>query len=289
MSKFRPRIRSRHSSHDPLREQLPRLVTRSIVRLGSTTPTPVGKKFIEVNTVQAIKNSANKLLMKQCFQRGDVRTALWWRYNQTLETMPEQHSFFVGDTEETVMLPDVAFPLVAKHVFGSRGTGNYLLKTPEDFVRWLPGKTLNNYIFEKFYSYNREYRLHVTSEGCFYTCRKLLREDTPADKRWFRNDSNCNWIVEENSSFDRPSNWDAIVAESVKALNAIGLDFGAVDVRVQSASRSTKKKGEQVRENPEFIIIEINSAPSFGEITLQRYLEVIPAIVARKTYKAIEA
>jgi hypothetical protein len=37
-----------------------------------------------------------------------------------------------------------------------------------------------------------------------------------------------------------------------------------------------------VRENPEFIVIEINSAPSFGEITLQRYLERIPAIIFAK-------
>jgi hypothetical protein len=273
MSKFRPRIRSRHSTHDPLRELLPRMPKRAIVRLGSTYLTPTGKEFIEVNTVQAIGNSANKRLMKQCFHDADVKTAQWWTYDRT---------FRVGNTEESVTLSQISFPLVAKHVYGSRGTGNYLLKTPDDFIRWVSGKNLENYIFEKYYSYNREYRLHVTQAGCFYTCRKLLREDTPADKRWFRNDSNCNWIVEENESFDRPTNWDAIVAESIKALNAVGLDFGAVDVKVQSASKESKKKGTIVRENPEFIVIEINSAPSFGEITLQRYIERIPAIILAK-------
>jgi hypothetical protein len=282
MNKFRPRVRSRHSTHDPLRELLPRMPKRAIVRLGSTTPTPTDKQFIEVNTIQAIQNSANKLLMKQCFAAADVKTALWWTYDRTVETMPETHTFNVGNTEESVTLAQISFPLVAKHIYGSRGTGNYLLKTPDDFIRWVNGKTLSNYIFEKYYSYNREYRLHVTQAGVFYTCRKLLRPDVPADQRWFRNDSNCNWIVEENESFDRPTNWDAIVAESVKALNAVGLDFGAVDVKVQSASRDSKKKGTIVRENPEFIVIEINSAPSFGEITLQRYLERIPAIIFAK-------
>jgi glutathione synthase/RimK-type ligase-like ATP-grasp enzyme len=281
MSKFRVKIRSRHSTHDPLREKLGRTPVRTIVRLGSSYPTPQnGRNYLEVNTVEAIKNSANKLLMKQCFQAGEVRTADWWRYAQASQT---SHQFFIGNGEALNDITEMKFPIVAKHIFGSRGTGNYLLKSQAELEAWLPGKTLANYIFEKFYSYNREYRIHVTAQGAFYTCRKLLKNDTPQDKRWFRNDSNSNWIVETNESFDKPVNWDAIVAESVKALNAIGLDFGAVDVRVQSASKETKKKGEVVRENPDFIIIEINSAPSFGDITLEKYLEEIPKIIASKT------
>lgn len=277
MSKFRPRIRSRHPSHEPLRIHLPKMTTRSFIRLGSTTEVPTdGRKYIEVNTVQAIKNSASKLLMKFCFDTENIKTADWWTYEGTNAFLKE------GDQDQMTIIENLTYPLVAKHIFGSRGTGNYLLKSQQELEAWLPGKTLENYIFEKFYNYNREYRLHVTKDGCFYTCRKMLKEDTPADKRWFRNDSNSIWVVEDNPTFDKPSNWDIIVAESVKALNAVGLDFGAVDVRVQSSTKTSKKKGEVPRENPEFIIIEINSAPSFGEITLQRYLEMIPKIVESK-------
>lgn len=297
MSKFRPRIRSRHPSHEPLRTQLPKLPVRSVVRLGSTTVLTTGvKRLIEVNTVNAVRNSASKLLMKLCFTHDEVKTANWFypilepdpafpEITNAIHEVTDKGINFIDDTypgSEHFAPTLLEFPIVAKHIFGSRGTGNYLLKTKEEFNAWLPNKTLENYIFEKYYNYNREYRLHVTKDGCFYTCRKLLKEDTPADKRWFRNDSNSVWVVEENPSFDRPTNWDAIVAESVKALNSVGLDFGAVDVRVQSASKETKKKGEVPRENPEFIIIEINSAPSFGEITLQRYLEQIPKIVESK-------
>lgn len=266
---------------------------RAIVRLGSTTNTPTGREFIEVNTVDAIKNSANKQLMKYCFDTESVRTADWWLIDNEPEAPDAKIFWKSGDVNSedggVIDYSTLPFPLVAKHIFGSRGTGNYLLKSQQELEAWIPGKTLENYIFEKFYNYNREYRLHVTKDGCFYTCRKMLKEDTPEDKRWFRNDSNSIWVVEDNPTFDKPSNWDVIVAESVKALNAVGLDFGAVDVRVQSATKETKKKGEVPRENPEFIIIEINSAPSFGEITLQKYLEVIPAIIARKTYNAVEA
>lgn len=284
---FRPRIRSRHPSHEPLRINLKRLPVRSFIRLGSTTETPQdGRQYVEVNTVQAIKNSASKLLMKFCFDTEKIKTADWWIIDNEQEA-PDAKIFWKGgdvngEESGTVDYSTLPFPIVAKHIFGSRGTGNYLLKSQQELEAWLPGKTLENYIFEKFYNYNREYRLHVTKDGCFYTCRKMLKEDTPEDKRWFRNDSNSIWVVEENPTFDKPSNWDAIVAESVKALNAVGLDFGAVDVRVQSSTKTSKKKGEVPRENPEFIIIEINSAPSFGEITLQRYLEMIPKIVESK-------
>jgi glutathione synthase/RimK-type ligase-like ATP-grasp enzyme len=78
--------------------------------------------------------------------------------------------------------------------------------------------------------------------------------------------------------FDKPVNWDVIVEESVKALNAVGLDFGAVDLRCQSAKYS---KG-RTREDPDFIVVEINSAPSFGELTLQKYIEELPKILIRK-------
>jgi hypothetical protein len=168
-------------------------------------------------------------------------------------------------------------------VYGSRGTGNYLLKTREEFDAFVAKHRGGNYIYERFHDYNREYRLHVTSDGCFYTCRKLLKEETPERDRWFRNDSNSTWILENNPSFDRPTNWDAIVAECVKALNAVGLDFGACDVKVQSAKNSKDKD----RKEPKFFIIEINSAPSFGTLTTQKYLEEIPKLLTRK-YNAVK-
>lgn len=277
---FTTRIRSRHPSHDPLRDMLPKQRVRSVVRLGSTTEVVLRKGTIEVNTVEAIKNSANKLRMKNCFQEGTVKTAEW---------VPASTPYKITKSEKTNQMTGSAngkdfqihFPIVAKNIYGSRGKGNTLLKTPEDLQKWMQGKQLENYIFEKFYSYNKEYRLHVTANGCFYTCRKMLKEDTPENERWFRNDSNSVWIREENEQFDKPKCWDAIVAECVKALNACGLDFGACDVRVQSAKNSKEKDRKEVN----FIIIEINSAPSFGDVTLERYIAEIPKIITSKAKK----
>lgn len=271
LTKFRIQVRSRQPSHNWLRENVGLLPFRSVVRLGSTTELPdtvtMGGKRIECNTVQSIKNSSNKRLMKDCFIKSGVKTADW---------------VYAKDINNKDLVKGLGFPIVAKHIYGSRGTGNYLLKTQEELNNWLKGKDLNSYIFEKFYNFAREYRLHVSKNGCFYTNRKLRRKDTPEKDRWFFNDSNSNWILENNPLFDKPVNWDTIVKECVKALDSIGLDIGGFDVKVQSAFDNKDRR----RKECDFIIIESNSACSHGDITKQKYLEIIPGILTEK-YKKI--
>ncbi len=62
------------------------------------------------------------------------------------------------------------------------------------------------------------------------------------------------------------------------ALKSTGLDFGAVDLRVQGTVDSSGKQ----RRAPDFIIIEINSAPSFGTVTSQKYVEHLPTLLKKK-------
>lgn len=270
---FRPLILSRHPSHSILRaknQTLPLLPFRSVIRLGSTTENTDGR--LEINTVQAVKNSASKLLMKQKFTEAGVKTAKWWK-------LRDSAAYPFGNTLEGEDLfleyQGLPFPLVAKSHFGSRGVGNTKFNTKEEFENWLINKNLNNYIFEEFVKMTREYRLHITKFGCFYTCRKLVRSDAP-ENTWQKHDDVCNWVLEENPSFKKPKNWDAIVADCIKAKDALGLDICAFDVGVQGA-----KDGIE-RENPEWVIFESCSAPSFGEVTGKKYIEILPKLLIDK-------
>lgn len=241
------KIRSRHPSHDVFRKKILTDV-KSVVRFGSQTEV---KDCVEINTIEAIKNSSDKLKMKQCFTDNGVKTAKWIKANNNIG--------------------DLNFPIVAKNRFGSRGKGNTLIKNKNDFDNWLEGKNLDNYIFEKFYNYNKEYRLHITNEGCFYSCRKMLKHEfRDYPNSWQRHDDNCVWILEQNPQFEKPNNWNDIVQECIKALNAVKLDIGACDIRVQNG------------DDPKFIIIEINSAPSMGKITTIKYMEELPKIINKK-------
>lgn len=270
------KVRSRHGSHDAIRGKVPSSV-RALIRFGSSTPVQrvfgKDKKVVEINTVESVKCSANKLLMKRAFQKMNVKSADWWTSSDANKTN------FADGSGKNTNISALPYPIVAKHIYGSRGTGNYLLHTQTELTNFLKGKDLPRYIFEKFYDYSREYRLHVSANGCFYTCRKMLKSDAPKEKRWFRNDSNSVWIMEDNTSFDKPSNWKAVEAECVKALKAVGLDVGAIDLRIQSAKTKEGKR----RDNPDFIVIETNSAPSFGEVTTKKYIEELPKIINLKT------
>ena len=173
---------------------------------------------------------------------------------------------------------EVVYPIVVKHIFGSRGTGNTLVHSYEELLTLLDNKNTNNYIFEAYFSGSKEYRIHVSKDGCFYTNRKMLKSDIPQEDRWYRNDSNSVWILEDNPSFEKPVNWQTIENECVNALHAVGLDMGAIDLRVQSA---TDSRGN-LRLEPDFKIIEINSAPSMGAITLEKYKALIPSLLQDK-------
>lgn len=268
---FRPQVRSRHPSHSPLRQQLIRLPFRSLVRFGSQFEPRDGVARVECNSTEAIRNSASKLRMKQRFKEHDVKTAKWFPASEFTNQFEDQNGKIVMKFRNG----ELVLPVVAKSHNGSRGRGNTLIKTQEEYGRWAVRRDLTDYIIEKFHNYNKEYRLHVTKDGCFYTNRKMLKEGTPEGERWHRHESNCVWIREDNPDFGKPANWNNIVSECVKALKAVGLDVGACDVKVQA--RNQAERGA-----PDFFIIEINSAPSFGNITLEKYLVEIPKILRDK-------
>ena len=270
---FRPMILSRHPSHDILRlkhKKIAALPYRSVIRFGSSTEVEdsvaKGGNRIEINTVDAIKISANKLLMKQKFTEAGVRTANW-----------RQHCPIEG-------LTDLEFPIVAKAHYGSKGKGNTLLKTHEEYLEWTSGKNLSNYIFEKFMNFGHEFRLHVTEDGCFYTCRKALKQDVPEDQKWRRHDDICVWFLETNENFHKPNSWNDIVSDCVKALKAVGADLLSFDVRVQTP----RDKDGNSRPYQEYILLECNSASSMdngtGEVSVcaQKYIDEIPKIIIRK-------
>lgn len=286
---FRPMILSRHPSHDILRlkhKKIAALPYRSVIRFGSSTEVEdtvaKGGNRIEINTVNAIKISANKLLMKQKFIEAGVKTANWYTFSNYL--FYPNGDLTLGGTDQTRGVETIEYPIVAKAHYGSKGKGNTLIKSQEELESWMQGKTLSNYIFEKFMNFGHEFRLHVTEDGCFYTCRKALKQDVPEDQKWRRHDDICVWFLETNENFQKPNSWNDIVSDCVKALKAVGADLLSFDVRVQTP----RDKDGNLRSYQEYILLECNSASSMdngtGEVSIcaQKYIDEIPKIIIRK-------
>ncbi len=265
---FHLRVLSRHPSVSQIRGKILIPKIKAVYRHGSTTQ---GDFKYEINSVQSIKNSADKLLMKQCFDKAGVSHAKWKKLEQL-------NNKAACDT----FLKEVGFPethLIIKSRFGSRGRGNTYIKTRGELDSFLKAhlSSLNNYIVEEYKSYLQEYRIHVSKDGCFYTCKKALKKDTPKAERFQRHDENCVWLIESNPNFNKPSNWNAIINDCKKALAALGGDAFGFDVKTTSPQNS-KEKDKSVK----WILIESASAPSFAEGTTKMYIENLPKIIKSK-------
>lgn len=247
------RIRSKNHSAEPLRRSIPSNGKNVILRLGSRTPTEAITRRpvdLELNTAEACIRSNNKRIMKECFDEAGVKTAEWDRLNVVEAAFNEENEW-------------PHYPAIIKHIHSSQGNGIHYIKDKDELCEFISKNinTLHQYIIERYYTYVKEYRLHVDADDCFYASRKMLKRD--AGERWHRHDNNSVWILPENELFDKPENWDQIVEECIKAMKSIGLDICAVDVKTQS------------REIADFIILETNSGPALGETGVGLYIERI--------------
>ncbi len=271
ITKFRIRLRTKNFTAETLRDKLYGTFHDKpvIVRLGSLTPVEEitsRTNIIEINKTEAIEISRNKKEMKEAFTRSEVRTANWYTYDKVNLNFNKQNT---NNTFDIIKIKDLPYPVLSKSLFGQGGAGNTLHKDQKSLEEWMKGKDLNNYIFEEYYNYAREYRLHVTKNGNFLSWRKLRKND--AKERWYFNSDNCVWVGEDNPLFDKPVNWEEIQQHAIKACASVGLDICAVDVRVQSSKNEEGSK----RKTCDFIILETNSAPSLGDVGSEIYYNQI--------------
>lgn len=231
--------------------------TKSIARHNKTKPS----KYKEINTAEACRICGNKITMKSRFTHGKIKTAPWFIFSLKGEEANIQRvSHYLKKWKR----------LIIKHKFSSKGNGIYFIETLDDFKEFLntiPQNTLKNYIIEKYYTYSREYRIHVTRQGCFLADRKMLKSD--AEVRWHRHADNSIWISDDNPLFNKPDNWEDIILSCVNALKSVNLDIGAVDVKIQSKEKT----------NPDWVILEINSAPALGEKSVEKYKNIILKLI----------
>jgi len=125
---FKPFVNSRHPSHASLRRTLPNFPFRVLIRLGSTKtvqeayPGKTSEQLArvkQINSIQGVKNSSSKLLMKQCFTRAQVKTAIWYTI---ISTNTGNFARLNGDGPNNP-ISSLEFPIIAKSHYGSRGEG----------------------------------------------------------------------------------------------------------------------------------------------------------------------
>lgn len=267
MKKYKARLRTKNFSSKDVRTKLGSFPVRSIVRLGSLTETKDVfndvDNIVEINTVESVKNSRDKLRMKKCFREAGVPQPEWFN----LESSCDEDCRF----EEIL---DSGKTILAKRILGFKGKGMLKFDNKEEYEDFRKNTNKAGYYLEVFHNYSREYRIHMTQKECIMSWRKLRKSETPKEQRWFFNSSNCNWVGEGHELFRKPNNWDNIIEDCRKAMISVGLDIGSFDVRVQSTNN-----------NPKYVLIEVNSAPALGEKGVEVYVETINKLIEEKWQK----
>lgn len=266
ITRFRPQIRSKHPSHRPFRSIMPRQSFRSVIRLGSVTDLPDtvshGGKRIEVNTVQAIKNTSNKEMMKKCFDKAKIKHLEWYIYKKN-------DDFIDMINSKIISIDYLHFPIIAKHRYHSRGRGLRKLDSKKELMSFISDyKNAGMYHFERYFSGIIEYRIHASPhlDNEIFSIRKLRHQNEDGSFGWIFNSHNGCFVRD----FVKPSNWKDIVNESIKAVASLGMDIGAVDIK-------TNRSGNI------FYIIEVNSAPGMGGITSSSYINAFNKILKIKS------
>ena len=135
---------------------------------------------------------------------------------------------------------------------GHGGDGIVIMKKPEDFVEC---KLYTQHLRHKY-----EFRVHVFKDKVIDVTEKRKKRGVDADIL-VRN-KQTGWVYCRDGMVVS----EDVTQQALKAVGALGLDFGAVDI----AYREKEKKA---------YVLEVNTAPGLEGTTLRRYKEAFNALL----------
>lgn len=235
---YRIRVASRHPSHkEILRQgQMPKFPVRVRVRFGSKNPhRPCD---IDFNPIDAIERTANKLKMKAIFLHAGVRTPKY--LSNTNSAAQAITDGYLGNK------------VFFKTPYHSRGRG---MKIYDDLGLAISEQRKG--YFEESCISKREFRVHVMDGEVF-----CVDEKRPRDKSMKMKDRPTVKNMASGFKFRRPLRDfpDEVLTESIKAVEALGLVFGAADVGLNDDG---------------VWIYEVNTAPSLRTKTRKLYQKAL--------------
>lgn len=191
-----------------------------------------------INSFDSVNRASNKLLTARSFKEAGVSTPEW----------TTDHSVAVG------WLREGRFVVARKYLRDMAAKGLVLLKDPDITKEVLED---SGYVLYSLYKKKKdEYRIHILNETVFSFSQKKLRNGFERNEEtWQIRNYRRGWIYARTDVIPNKK----VLAESIKAVEALGLDFGAVDV------------GWNDHEGNAYIY-EVNTAPGLEASTLEDYV-----------------
>lgn len=205
---------------------------KTVINWGATQVSPEIAKCTILNHPDAVKRATDKLqAFKILSEGGDVPP-------------------FTAAKEEALKWLAEGKTVVARTVVNGHGGAGIVLAENEAELPNAP-------LYTKYIPKSEEYRVHVFKDEAFFTQRKARKAEVP--------DEQVNWKVRNLEGGFIFAHQNVEVAKecqeaAVKAVKALGLDFGAVDIIWN------KKQNK-------YYVLEVNTAPGLQGTTLERYSE----------------
>lgn len=118
-------------------------------------------------------------------------------------------------------------------------------------------------LYVKYIKKQDEFRIHVFNGEVIDVQQKKRNTDIPDDKINWQIRNHANGFIFAREGVQAP---DAVIDNAIRALDVIGLDFGAIDIIWNDKQKQA-------------FVLEINTAPGLEGTTLEKYAEAI-----EKTY-----
>lgn len=139
------------------------------------------------------------------------------------------------------------YRVLARYMLRSHsGNGIKVVKTLEEMPSDAP-------LYVRYYRKKHEFRVHVFNGQVIDYVQKKAKSDKPENFNEYVRSYNNGWVF----CRDNIVHIDAIKQEAVKAVVALGLDFGAVDIIYTKNNKP--------------IVLEVNCAPALEGTTVEAY------------------
>lgn len=212
-----------------------------VINWGNAADHPEVAKCQVLNPPAAVNKAGNKLLAFQAMEKNDDIH------------IPR----FTQDREEAEGWVNDGYQVVARTVLrGHSGEGIVLVSNVEEMV--------DAPLYVQYIRKIQEYRVHVFQGKPFDVQRKARRKDVDDDNVNWQVRNHHNGFIFAREGVELP---EAALNQAVLAVEALGLDFGAVDLIYN-------------KQDEKYFVLEINTAPGLTGTTLENYTEVFNGIGA---------
>lgn len=197
---------------------------RMVIRWGTQEPIETNNKSIVYNKIPGLRIATDKAESRKIMAEKGVS---------------------VPGTVTMDNYQDVNYPIIARPPIHSKGYNFIVLKTPKDFIaHYNPEK----FYYSEFIDKEREFRVHA-GHGKVLALMEKIKPKNPNELAWNRaiNDSdpfiNVRWGEVDKQGIK------CVLDEALKAIDAMGLDMGGVDVMYKDGKA---------------YVLEVNTAPTLN-------------------------